>query len=120
DLMLFAVPFAPYAVLYFVNALTPETSPAGVTYHLGSVLRWWTDHGFARYTDNLYANLPQGLEMVFLVAFSVGRHSAAKLVHFAWLLALPWLVLSYGARFGMPRPYAVAAALIFVSPAIGM
>src|SRR5260370_31990339 len=34
-LLLFPVPFAVYTVLYFFNALPPETSPNGGTYHLG-------------------------------------------------------------------------------------
>ncbi len=120
QLLLLLVPTVPYVVLYFVNALTPETSPDGVTYHLGSVARWWTDHGFARRTDNVYANLPQGLEMMFLVAFSVGRHSAAKLVHFAFLLVLPCMIVAYGLRVRNVRPFILAAVVMFVSPVVGM
>jgi hypothetical protein len=38
----------------------------------------------------MYAQLSQGIELLFLMAFSFGRHSAAALVHYAFLLALTW------------------------------
>src|SRR5581483_602795 len=71
-----------YFVLYFFNALAPEISPDGSTYQLGLVARYLREHGFHRITTNMYANLSQGLEMLFLFAFAFGRHSAAALVHF--------------------------------------
>ncbi len=117
--LFFAGPFSVYAVLYFFNALAPETSPDGATYHLGNVVRWWHDRGFVRYTGSIYANLSQGLELLFLMAFSFGRHSAAVLVHFAFLLALPWLMFCYGRLFGMVRPFIAGALLVFLSPVAG-
>jgi hypothetical protein len=120
QLMLFLLPFVPYAVLYFINALKPESSADGVGYHLGSVMRWWLDRGFIRYTGHLCANYPQGLELLFLVAFSIGKHSAATLVHFVFLLVLPWLMVSYALRFGGTRPFVAGAVLVFVSPVVGI
>ena len=70
-------------------------------------------------TSSMYANLPQGMEMLFLFAFSFGKHSAATLVHFAFLCALPWMMLSYGRRFGMVRPFVLGAMLVFLSPVVG-
>jgi len=119
-LLLFAVPFAVYTVLYFFNALAPESSPDGSAYHLGNVNRWWSDRGFVRYTGSMFANGPPGLEMLFLVAFSVGRHSAAALVHFTFLMALPWLMLCYGRRFGMARPFVLGGVLVYLSPVAGV
>ncbi len=118
--LLFLLPFAIFTVLYFFNALAPEISPDGVAYHLGSVVRWWHDHGFIRYTGSMYANFPQGLEMLFLFAFSIGRHSSATLVHFAFLIVLPWLMVCYGRRFGHIRPFVLGAVLIYVSPVVGI
>jgi hypothetical protein len=115
----FLVPFLVFGTLYLFNAMAPETSPDGATYHLGNVLRWWHHRGFTSYSGSMYADLPQGLEMLFLFAFSFGRHSAASLVHFGFLITLPVLVLCYGRRFGMTAPSAMGAVLVFLSPIAG-
>src|ERR1700682_6482459 len=92
-LLLFLLPFAVYTFLYFFNALAPAETPGGGADHLGNVVLWWRDRGFVRFTGSRRAILPQGLEMLFLFAFSIGRHSSATLVHFAFLGTLPWLML---------------------------
>lgn len=118
-LCLFIGPFAVYTFVYFFNALAPQTNPGATGYHLGNVMRWWSARGFDHYTG-AFANLPQGLEMLFLFAFPFGKHSAAVLVHFAFLSALPWLMLCYGRRFGMVRPAIFGAIVLYASPAPGV
>src|SRR5262245_52559176 len=117
---LFRSIFAIFLVLYFFNAMAPEMSPDGVTYHLGLVSRYLRAHGFERITTNMYANLSQGVEMLFLFAFAFGRHSAAALTHFAFLVTLPLAMLCYARRFGFPVAGVCAALLVFVSPVVGM
>jgi hypothetical protein len=112
--------FAIYFVLYFFNAMAPEMSPDGVAYHLGIVSRYLRAHGFERITTNMYANLSQGIEMLFLFAFAFGRHSAAALTHFAFLVTLTWAMLCYGRRFGFPVAGVCGALLVFVSPVAGL
>src|SRR5690242_13316350 len=113
---LFAAIYGIYAVLYFFNAMAPEISPDGVTYHLGLVYRYLLHHGFYRITTNMYANLSEGVEMLFLFAFAFGRHSAAALVHCAFLLALPLLMVCYARRFGIAAAGVCGALFVFVSP----
>src|SRR5689334_5059994 len=43
--LLFALPFAFFALLYLSNSLAPEFSPDGQTYHLGIVYRYFREHG---------------------------------------------------------------------------
>jgi hypothetical protein len=117
-LMLVAMP--AFALLYFAHALAPEGSPDGSTYHLGLVQQYLDQRGFGRITTDMYANLPLGMEMVYLFAFSLGRHSAAALVHFAFLLALPFLLVAIGQRFGFVRGGVVAGLLVFLSPVFGI
>jgi hypothetical protein len=112
----FLLPFAAYTVLYFFNALAPEINPGGGAGHLGNVVLWWHDHGFVR--SNL--SIPQGLEMLFLFAFSFGGHSSATLVHFVFVATLPWLMLCYGRRFGLVRPFILGAMLVYLSPIAGV
>src|SRR5690349_12998596 len=99
---LFWAVYIPFAGIYLVNALAPEASPDGATYHLGLVARYLHDGGFSRITTDFHASLPQGLEMLFLFAFAWGRHSAAALVHCTYLLALPFVILNYARRLGLP------------------
>jgi hypothetical protein len=117
---LFVVPFAFYFVLYFFNAMAPEMSADGSGYHLGMVIRYLREHGFYRITWHIYANLSHGLEMLYMVAFAIGRHSAAAMVHCAFLVTLPFLMVSYGRRFGFPGAGVSAALFAFASPIAGV
>lgn len=116
--ILFAGISAAYFSLYFFAAWAPEVSPDGSTYHLGSVLRYSLHRGIVPIRD-IYGALPKGLEMLFLMAFSIGRHPAAALVHVFFLFSLPLMLISYARRFGIPKAGLVAATLVFVSPVIG-
>jgi hypothetical protein len=109
-----------YFILYFFNSMAPEISYDGSRYHLGLVSRYLREHGFHRITDNLYASLSQGVEMLFLYAFAFGKHSAAAMVHFAFAVALAWLMFSYARRAGFPLAGAVGALLVFASPMVGV
>ena len=65
--------------------------------------------------------LPQGMEMLFTMAFAFGRHSAAKLVEFGFLAATPTLSLRIGRRLGLPdRASLVAAVFYFCAPVAGL
>jgi hypothetical protein len=111
--------FALFGVLYFCHAMAPEMSPDGSTYHLGLVGRYYRAHGFERITTHMYANLSQGVEMLYLFAYAFGRHSAAALVHFAFLAALPLAMLGYARRFGLAKAGLVGALFFFLSPVVG-
>jgi len=111
---------AAYGLYYLVHALTPEIQPDGYSYHLGLV-REWTRLGRFPGRAGFFETLPKGLEMLFTIAYAFGRHSAAKLVHFGFLLASVPLILRVGERLGMGRWRAVAAALIyFFTPVVGV
>jgi 4-amino-4-deoxy-L-arabinose transferase-like glycosyltransferase len=112
--------FLTYFGVYFVHAMAPEISPDGTAYHLSLVARYLREHGFHRITTNMYASLSQGIELLFLFAFVFGKHSAAALVHLAFLLALAWQMVAYGRRAGFPFAGASAAFLVFASPVVGI
>ena len=112
--------FAVYFVLYFFNAMAPESSPDGAAYHLGLVSRYLRDHGFHRNADSIYAMMPGGIEMLFLFAFAFGKHSAAAMVHFAFLLALVRQVFRHGLDIGKFSTATCAATLVFASPLVGV
>ena len=115
-----AAGFAAYFVLYFFNAMAPEISPDGSAYHLGLVARYLRDHGFVRNTTNIYASMPGGAEMLFLFAFAFGGHSAAALVHLAFLCVLAWAMVLYGRRFAGMATAACGALLLFATPVVGI
>lgn len=109
-----------FGAFYFVQALAPETSPDGMAYHLDFVARYERAHGLVAITNNIYASMPEGLEMLFLFAFAWGRHSAAALVHCTYLLLLPWLILNWGRRAGLPVVGAAGGLLIYLAPLAGI
>lgn len=109
-----------FALLYFSYAMAPEMSADGSSYHLGLVARSLRRHGFERITTHMYSNLSQGFEMLFLFAFAFGRHSAAALVHFAFLATLPLAMLAYARRYGLGRAGAGGALFVFTSPVVGL
>ncbi len=112
--------FALYLMLYFFNSMAPEISYDGSRYHLGLVARYLRAHGFERITNNLYAGLSQGVEMLYLFAFAFGRHSAASMVHLVFLLALVWGMWDYARRSGFAVAGAAACLMVFASPLVGV
>ncbi len=107
--------FGIFGLYYFGYALMPELSPDGMSYHLGLVNRYYREHGFAAVATNMYASLSQGIEMLFLAAFGIGRHSAAALVHYTFLLILPCLMGLHAGTLGWR-----AGLFVFVLPLMGL
>ncbi len=116
--VLLAAISVPFTALYLVNAWAPETSPDGASYHLEIISRYLRSHRFERMPTNMYASLGQGVELVYAPAFALGKHSAAALVHLAFLMALALAIFAYGRRIGKPVVGAVAALLVYLSPVV--
>jgi hypothetical protein len=119
-LSIFWVACSAFFFVYFFHALAPEASPDGMGYHLGNVSRLFRAQGFVWDYRSMYSYLSQGLELLYLMAFTFGRHSAAAMTHLAFLAALPLLLLCYGRRFGFPKVGVFAAVAAFASPVVGM
>src|SRR5450759_1019496 len=117
--------FGAYGVWYLVNALAPETIADGITYHLGLPNEYLRLGGFPDHIT-FYDVVPQGMEMLYTVAFSFGRHAAAKLVEFAFFLATLPLIFRVGRRLGVANLAAtdlaclVAAVFYFCAPVAGI
>ena len=114
----FMAVFAAFTWYAFFNALAPEHSSDGMSYHLSEVLIYQHAHGFPRITNDVYANLSQGIELLYLFAFDFGRHSAAALVHYSFLIALTFLVLCYGRRIGRPAVGVAGAIFTYTCPVV--
>ena len=111
---------ASYGALYLINAMAPEVQPDAAGYHLGLVSEYVRLGGFPSRVG-FYEMMPQGLEMLFVPAFAFGRHSAARLVHFAFLLGTVPLLLRIGRRLRLPDRVAwAAAAVYFCAPVVGV
>ena len=116
--LLFLISAAVYGVLYAVHTLAPETRTDAMGYHLGLVQRYYRHHGFLAVTTNIYAQLSQGAEMLYLFAYSLGRESAAKIVHFTCLAASVGALLAFARRHRAPRAGIFAAVLYFTCPVV--
>jgi hypothetical protein len=115
-----AVILAVYGVLYLIHALAPEVQPDAFTYHLGLVSEYARLGHFPNRVG-FYEMLPQGMEMLFVFAFVIGKHSAAKLVHFGFLLATVPLLIELGRRLRLPDYICgAAAAFYFCAPVVGL
>ncbi len=111
--------FAAYGIWYLVNALAPETLADGITYHLGLPYEYLRLGGFPGRIA-FYDMTPQGMEMLYTMAFAFGRHSAAKLVEFAFFVAGVPLIFRIGQRLKAGRMASlVAAAFYFCAPVAG-
>lgn len=113
---LFWAVYAVFGAAAVIAAMAPEMSADGASYHLGVIQHYYRAHGFSRLATNMYANLSQGVELLFLMAWAFGRHSAAALTHCAFYLALPLAILRFGQRQGYPAAGAAAALFTMCSP----
>jgi len=111
---------AAYAALYIISALAPELEPDAIGYHLGLTAEYVRRAAFPN-RITFHEMLPQGLEMLFVPAFAFGRHSAARLVHCAFLLATVPLIVRTGRRLHLPDRISLAAATFyFCAPVTGI
>ncbi|MEP7354164.1 MAG: hypothetical protein ABI824_13115 [Acidobacteriota bacterium] len=117
--VLIALVGGAFFTVYFFNAWEPEHSPDGAAYHLGLIARELHAHRFEYITSTIYAMLSQGVELVYLPAFAIGRHSAVPLVHLCFAVSLALAMFAYGRRRGKPWVGAAAALLTFLSPVVG-
>ena len=116
--LLLYVPAAVYGILYVVHTLAPETRTDAMGYHLGLVHRYYRSHGFEAITTNVYAQLSQGAEMLYLFAYAIGRESAAKLVHLSFLIATAGGILCLAKRFRAELAGAFATVVYFTCPVV--
>ena len=116
--LLLYVPAAVYGILYVVHTLAPETRTDAMGYHLGLVHRYYRSHGFEAITTNVYAQLSQGAEMLYLFAYAIGRESAAKLVHLSFLIATAGGILCLAKRIRAELAGAFATVVYFTCPVV--
>jgi hypothetical protein len=109
----------PYTLLYVSHALAPEYSYDGYMYHLALVGTYFREHHFRVIRTNMYASLPEGLEMLYLAAFSIGRHSAAATTHLLLFFATAIAIVSFGLRFQVAKAAIAAMVLFYLAPIVG-
>ena len=117
---LFLIPCIIFGARYFLNALAPEHSPDGIIYHVALISRFFENHGFRGMPKNIYAGLVSGVEMVYLPAFAIGRHSAPAMTHLIFLFLLPIGMVSLASRYGHPNSGLIAALLFFLAPVVAV
>ena len=92
----------------------------GITYHLGLPNEYLRLGGFPDHIT-FYDLVPQGMEMLYTVAFAFGRHAAAKMVEFAFFVATLPLIFRIGRRLGASDlACLVAAVFYFCAPVAGI
>jgi len=115
-----AIIFLAYGVFYLVNAAAPEIWADGFTYHLAAPQDILRTGGFPARV-RFYDLIPQGIEMLFTMAFAFGRAQAARLVEFGLFAAGVPLIFRLGARLGMSSLASLLVAVFyFTAPLIGL
>ena len=117
-LLLLSLPCTVYGVLYLVHTLAPETRTDAMGYHLGLVQRYYRENGFVPLTTNIYAQISQGAEMLYLFAYAIGRESAAKIVHFSFLVGSVGAILCLARRFKVDLAGIFAAVVFLTCPVV--
>lgn len=112
--------YTPFAVFYLLTALCPEASSDGAMYHVALPALYLRLHRIPALTSNMLAAFSEGAEMLYLFAFSIGRHSATAMVHLAFLLIAPWGILSYARRIGAAGAGVIGGLLFFLCPAVAL
>jgi len=106
-----------YGFVYLMHAWAPEISPDGTAYHVALPAQYLREGRIGLVTTNLYAQLSQAMEMLYLHAFAFGKHSSTAVVHLAFLFALIGLMRAYAVRTGLP---AASGLLVLASPVVGI
>jgi hypothetical protein len=117
-LIVFLSAYGLFALLDLGNALAPEASPDGAMFHVAMPALYLREHRIPPITTNFLANFSEGMEMLFLFAFSFGKHSAAAMTHLLFTLLLPWGMLSYARRIGAPIAGVVGGLFFLLSPIV--
>ncbi len=105
-----------YLALYLHYALQPETQSDALHYHLTVA----THHGFP---DRIafYDVIPQGIEMLFTLGYSLAGERGAKLIHLIFLILSVPLIVRIGAQLNIASNTAWAAALFYaLTPVVGI
>jgi hypothetical protein len=111
---------APFLIWYVVNALAPEVQADANVYHLLPAMESLRYTGFSK-AISFYDRLPHALELLYVPAWRIGGGSAAKLVHFAFLLASTALIVRIAALLELPRMAGpIAAAVYFCTPIVAV
>ncbi|MBY0507172.1 MAG: glycosyltransferase family 39 protein [Bryobacteraceae bacterium] len=108
---------AAFGAVYWVHAAAPELSPDGMAYHVALPAQYLRDGRVGFILTNIYAQLSQAMEMLYLHAFAFGQHSSTALVHLTFLCALLALMRAYAVRAGIPS---TAGLLVLASPVVGI
>ena len=111
-----AVLLVVYGALYLASATAPEVETDPNVYHLNAARDALRHRGFSG-EINFYERLPHAIELLYVIAFPFGGGPAAKLVHFAFLIAsVPLIVrLAGNAAAGW-----AAALLYLLAPVVGI
>ena len=96
-------------------SLTPETGKDALIYHLAAPKIFLQHHGFRFIPGNPLAHGPFQTEMLFLLALFLKGEILAKLVNFAFFLALLLLIRQFAGVIPEPNDFPWLSMLIFAA-----
>ena len=109
-----------YGGLYLLYVLTPEIQSDALNYHLSLSVEAARTGGFPK-RILFYEVLPQGIETLFAMAYSVGGEVSAKLVHVIFLVLTIPLLLAVAELLNLAAWTAWCAGVLYaISPVVGV
>jgi len=96
------------------RALMPPTAWDALVYHLEVPRHYLAQHRIVPIDDFFYANLPQLMEMFYLLGLLLEGDVLAQLVHFSFAILLVAAVFSAARQF-LPRTSPLLAVALFLS-----
>lgn len=107
--------FAPLAVAFFL-ALTPVHQSDAIRYHMAVPALYLNAGGSVQLPHSAFSNFPFTIEMLYTLALLLGAESAAKLIHWLFLVLLVGAVYALGRHLRMKSLGRLSAVLLVNTP----
>lgn len=104
--------------LAFVEAVAPETGFDAMSYHLALLTTYSEHHRLVSTPYNVQSWFYLGADMNYLLAMMIGGQTAAKLVHFSFMLLTGATVFAFTARRSSTYSGLLAAVLFVTAPLV--
>ena len=117
-LFLFALALVVLPV--FLSALTPPTDADALGYHLAAPALFLSRHAVVASFDNVGANYPINVDLLYLFGLAAGSDVAAQLVHFTIALVVSVGILAFATRYFNRRIGLIGMVAFWLSPVVGL
>jgi hypothetical protein len=103
-------------LLAVFQVLTPPSDYDALMYHLYAPVQFLREGRLFPMPENIQANYPFTVDMLFTIGLALGSDVVAKLIHFGFALLLVVSTYVVGRRYLSPKGGMIAVALLIGTP----